>query len=79
MRAFVSVGIRQHPAMFSASLCEKVILTFSKEDRRVGNMFCGSGQTLIAAQRWGGVGRIGGDAARFSLTVCEKLQELLLR
>ena len=42
-----------HPAMFPATLCEKLILTFSKEDQRVADIFCGSGQTLVAAQRLG--------------------------
>ena len=40
-----------HPAMFPATLCEKLILTFSKEGQRVADIFCGSGQTLIAAKR----------------------------
>jgi DNA modification methylase len=42
-----------HPAMFPATLCEKLILTFSKEGQRVADIFCGSGQTLVAAKRLG--------------------------
>jgi DNA modification methylase len=42
-----------HPAMFPATLCEQLILTFSKEGECVADIFCGSGQTLIAAQRLG--------------------------
>ena len=52
-----------HPAMFPATLCEKLILTFSKDGQCVVDIFCGSGQTLIAAQllgrRW-----IGFDSKR---------------
>jgi len=39
-----------HPAMFPASLCEKVIRTFTREGDSVCDPFCGSGTTLIAAQ-----------------------------
>src|ERR1035441_1812259 len=42
-----------HPAMFPATLCEQLILTFSKEGECVADIFCGSGQTLIAAKRLG--------------------------
>lgn len=42
-----------HPAMFPASLCEKLIRTFTKEGDCVADIFCGSGQALIAAQRLG--------------------------
>jgi len=49
----VEEGI-MHPAMFPASLCEKLIRTFSREGDLVCDPFCGSGTTLVAAQ---GVGR----------------------
>ena len=42
-----------HPAMFPATLCEQLILTFSKEGQCVADIFCGSGQTLIVAKRLG--------------------------
>jgi len=42
-----------HPAMFPASLCEKPIRTFSREGDLVFDPFCGSGTTLVAAQRVG--------------------------
>jgi ribosomal protein L11 methylase PrmA len=42
-----------HPAMFPATLCEQLILTFSKEGECVADMFCGSGQSLITAKRLG--------------------------
>jgi len=39
-----------HPAMFPATLCEKLIRTFSREGDLVMDPFCGSGTTLLAAQ-----------------------------
>src|ERR1019366_6766757 len=41
------------PAMVPATLCEQLILTFSKEGQCVADIFCGSGQTLIVAKRLG--------------------------
>ena len=42
-----------HPAMFPASLCEKLIRTFSRDGELVLDPFAGSGSTLVAAQRLG--------------------------
>jgi DNA modification methylase len=43
----------QHPATFPATLCEKLIRTFSREGDLVLDPFCGSGTTLVVAQRLG--------------------------
>jgi site-specific DNA-methyltransferase (adenine-specific)/site-specific DNA-methyltransferase (cytosine-N4-specific) len=43
----------QHPAMFPATLCDKLIRTFSREGDLVCDPFCGSGTTLIAARNVG--------------------------
>ena len=40
-----------HPAMFPATLCEQLILTFSRKGQMVADIFCGSGNSLLAAQR----------------------------
>jgi DNA modification methylase len=42
-----------HPAIFPATLCEKLILTFSKKGQCVADIFAGSGQTLVSAHRLG--------------------------
>lgn len=42
-----------HPAMFPASLCDKLIRTFSREGDVVCDPFSGSGTTLVAAQSLG--------------------------
>ena len=42
-----------HPAMFPVTLCEKLILTFTKKGHCVSDIFCGSGQALSAAKRLG--------------------------
>ena len=40
-----------HPAAYPVSLCEQLILQFSREGDTVLDPFCGSGTTLVAAQR----------------------------
>jgi hypothetical protein len=42
-----------HPAAYPVSLCEQLILQFSREGDAVLDPFCGSGSTLVAAQRCG--------------------------
>jgi DNA modification methylase len=42
-----------HPAMFPVTLCEKLILTFSREEDLILDCFAGSGNALKAAQRTG--------------------------
>ena len=42
-----------HPAAYPTSLCEQLILQFSREGDAVLDPFCGSGTTLVAAQRLG--------------------------
>lgn len=42
-----------HPAMFPPILCEKLIRAFSRKGDLVLDPFCGSGSTLLAAQRTG--------------------------
>jgi DNA modification methylase len=42
-----------HPAAYPVSLCEQLILQFSREGDAVLDPFCGSGSTLVAAQRLG--------------------------
>ena len=49
----------KHPAMFPGSLCERLIETFLRpEGETILDPFCGSGSTLVAAERMGkrGVG-----------------------
>jgi ribosomal protein L11 methylase PrmA len=42
-----------HPAAYPVSLCEQLVLQFSREGDAVLDPFCGSGTTLVAAQRCG--------------------------
>lgn len=42
-----------HPAMFPASLAEQLLATFSPEHSMICDPFCGSGSTLVAAERLG--------------------------
>ena len=42
-----------HPAAYPVSLCEQLVLQFSREGDAVVDPFCGSGTTLVAAQRLG--------------------------
>jgi len=42
-----------HPAAYPVSLCERLILQFTREGDVVLDPFCGSGTTLVAAQRLG--------------------------
>jgi site-specific DNA-methyltransferase (adenine-specific) len=42
-----------HPAMFPASLCERLIRTFSRDGDVVLDPFCGSGTALLAAKQTG--------------------------
>ncbi len=42
-----------HPAMFPVTLCEKLILTFTRSGDCVADIFAGSGQCLIAAKQLG--------------------------
>jgi site-specific DNA-methyltransferase (adenine-specific)/site-specific DNA-methyltransferase (cytosine-N4-specific) len=42
-----------HPAAYPVSLCEQLILQFSRQGALVLDPFCGSGTTLVAAQRLG--------------------------
>lgn len=41
----------QHPAMFPESLAEQLILTFSRKNDLVGDVFAGAGSTLCSAKR----------------------------
>ena len=42
-----------HPAAYPVKLCEQLILQFTRESDTVLDPFCGSGTTLVAAQRCG--------------------------
>jgi DNA modification methylase len=42
-----------HPAAYPLSLCEQLVLQFSRQGDSVLDPFCGSGTTLVAAQRLG--------------------------
>ena len=42
-----------HPAAYPVNLCEQLVLQFSREGDAVLDPFCGSGTTLVAAQRLG--------------------------
>jgi len=47
----------KHPAMFPSALVERLILTFTRSDEKVIlDPFCGSGSTLVSAQKMGRTG-----------------------
>lgn len=62
----------KHPAMFPTMLVERVIRCFTREARRVVlDPFCGSGSTLVAAERQGGRG-IGFEVSEEYVELCRR-------
>jgi DNA modification methylase len=43
----------EHPAVFPLALAEQLVRTFSQAGDLVADVFCGSGQTLLAAKQCG--------------------------